>query len=142
MMLGMTSIRFRISFVISSSWRSISSSSPAMAWTRFFTSWASSFFPWPMSLPISLLIWLRCCRSSSPRALEARNFSSKARTSSTKGSFSSWNFFLMFSFTSSGLERTNFISSILFITLLARWGDSFLYSKCRSWSRFCRSSSP
>src|SRR5699024_5461048 len=35
-------------------------------------------------------------------------------TSSTSGSFSSWNFFFMFSFTSSGFSRTNLISSICF----------------------------
>ena len=113
MRLGITSIRLRISAVISASLRSISSSSPAMACTCFFTSWASSFLPWLISLPISLLMVLRCWRSSSPRPLEARNWASSSKTSSTKGSFSSWNFFLMFSFTSSGLERISLMSSMM-----------------------------
>ena len=112
-MLGIWSMRLWISAVISASLRSISSSSPAMAWTCFFTSMASSFLPWDISLPISLLMVLRCWRSWSPRPLEARNCSSSSNTSSTRDSFSSWNFFLMFSFTSSGLERISLISSML-----------------------------
>ena len=41
-------------------------------------------------------------------------FASFSMTSSTRGSLASWNFFLMFSLTASGLSRTNLISSMIY----------------------------
>ena len=44
-------------------------------------------------------------------------FSSSSMTSSARGSFASWNFFLMFSLTASGFSRTNLMSSMVFSPL-------------------------
>ena len=116
MMFGITIIRFLTSSakVFSSSSSLVISSAIALTSALIFS--ASSFWPFAIRPPISLDFLLRCARSSSQRVLAARYFASNSMTSSTIGIFSSWNFFLMFSFTASGLVRTNLISSIVSIS--------------------------
>ena len=51
-------------------------------------------------------------------SLAQRNSVSRAITSSTRGSLESWNFFLMFSFTSSGFSLKNLMSSIFYTSFI------------------------
>ena len=62
---------------------------------------------------ICLEILFFSARSASTSPLISLFFWSSSITSSTKGNFSSWNLFLMFCFTTSGLFLTNLISNIL-----------------------------
>ena len=57
-------------------------------------------------------ILLRSARRASPFPLASLTSLSYWISSSSKGSFSSWNFFLIFSFTSSGFSRINLMSII------------------------------
>src|SRR5699024_1266377 len=72
-----------------------------------------SFLDWPMRMPTCLDRLFRAERSSWASAMTARFSLSSSSTSSTRGSFWSWNFFLMFSFTRSGFSRISLMSSIL-----------------------------
>ena len=74
---------------------------------------ASSFFPCAISAPISFEILFFSALNASTSCLISRFFLSSSKTSSTKGSFSSWNLFLIFCFTASGLFLTNLISNIV-----------------------------
>ena len=72
------------------------------------------FFSWPNSGPLALLSLLRAAFRLSTSFRHSRYFASFSMTSSTRGSLASWNFFLMFSLTASGLSRTNLISSMIY----------------------------
>ncbi len=123
MMFGMTIILFRISSsTVFSSAESSSMRAPSLATSSRMRSASSrldgSFLAMPISLPISLEILLRFARSASTSCLISRFLLSSSMTSSTRTSFLSWNFFLMFSLTSSGFSRTNFISSIFLFSFI------------------------
>ncbi len=84
----------------------------ASACTSAFTFSASSFLPSFIRAPICLdSAFLAAFRSSASR-WDSRLSLSRAITSSTRGSLSSWNFFLMFSFTASGFSLKNLMSSM------------------------------
>ena len=103
------------SFTLALYSRSSSSSSArraALAVTCSLTLLASSFLPSFMRAPISFDSLLRDARRSSASCWVARAFLSYSITSSTNGSLCSWNFFLMFSLTTSGFSRKNLISII------------------------------
>ena len=84
----------------------------ASALTCFLTSSASSFFPWPINAPICFESLFLLALSSSASAWVARAWASSSITSSTNGSFLSWNLFLIFCLTISGFSLTNFKSNI------------------------------
>ncbi len=116
-MLGITIMIF---VIFSCNWFSRTSSSASLlapAATSAFLASASSLLPCPIKAPISLDILFLAARRSSPSCLAFLFSRSSAITSSTRVSFSSWNFFLIFSFTSSGFSRRNFMS-IIFYPLL------------------------
>ena len=118
MIFGMVIISF-FSFS-STSFSSIESASTRSAFSAIcrFSSSASSFFPWAIRPPICLEILFFSARSVSTSCLIALFLASSSNTSSTSGSFSSWNLFLIFCFTISGFVLTNFISNIVHSSVL------------------------
>ena len=104
-----------ISFTLAFNSLSFASSSfkrSASALTFAFTSSASSFLPCAINSPICFESLLRFALNSSASVWVALACSSSSITSSTSGSFLSWNLFLIFCFTISGFSLTNFKSNI------------------------------
>ena len=102
------------------------------ALTSCFTASASSFFPWPISMPICLDNLLRLALKSSASFCVALASVSSEITSSTSGSLLSWNLFLMFCFTMSGFSLTNLKSNMVFLLdfldiIPSNSGQVFLY---------------
>ena len=128
-MLGMVIMIFRILACSSSSCASSSESLFASALTCSFIAMASSFLPWPISLPISLEILFLLARRSSASFCAVLLCASSSITSSTSGSFSSWNFFRIFSFTTSGFSLKNF-KSIIFSKLLFLFYNTKAFRPC------------
>ena len=85
-----------------------------MSCTCFLVSFASSTFFSRINLPISPLSKFLFARNSSPFCFTSLIFTSSSIAWSTRGTLRSWNFFLIFSFTSSGLFLKNLISNIFF----------------------------
>ena len=85
--------------------------------TCSFTASASSFLPCAINAPICLEIFFLFDLKSSASCWVALLCASNSITSSTKGSFSSWNLLRMFCFTTSGFSLTNFKSNIINILL-------------------------
>ena len=94
---------------------SFSTNSSLIFFTSNLIASASSFLPCFIKLPISELNELRLERSSSPFNLDSLFLESSSITSSTKVSLWSWNFFLMFSLTTSGFSLKNLISIIIYL---------------------------
>ena len=111
-MLGMvimiTLMRSSTSFSLAERVSTRSASAPICA----FTFSASSFSPFAISAPICLESLFLCALSASTSCLMVLFSLSSTRTSSTRGSFASWNFLRMFSFTISGFSLTNLMSNI------------------------------
>ena len=110
---GISIILFRssASTCFSSSERAVIRS-PSSA-TSAFTASASSFLPCAISAPICLEILFLLARRSSTSPLISRFLLSSSMTSSTIGSFASWNLFRMFCLTTSGFSLTNLMSNMI-----------------------------
>ena len=115
--------------------RSFSFSSNSARWseaavTCFLTSSASSFLPCPINAPICLEILFLLARRSSASFFTFLFSSSSSITSSTNGSFASWNLFRIFCFTISGFSLTNLKSNMSFspyCRVKTRFGKNISY---------------
>ena len=113
-MFGICIIIFFIFPAYSSSSFSFSTNFWFISFTCSFTLSASSFWPFLIRFPIWSLKEFLCALNSSPLHFTLLLFSSSSITSSTNGSFSSWNLFFMFCFTISGFSLKNLMSIIKF----------------------------
>jgi len=97
------------------------------AWIPAFSS-SEHFLRRPKSGPFSLESLLRAAFSCSTSWMDARFSWSRRMTSSTSGSFASWNFLRIFSRTASGLSRRNLIS-IMFFLFLPSFAQQFFVDR-------------
>ena len=104
-----------------------SSRRAALLFTSAFLASASSFLPCAIKAPISFEIFFLDALSSSASCCVLRASASSAITSSTRGSLSSWNLFLIFCLTTSGFSLRNLISNIC--SLLYLYTYTLLLSK-------------
>ena len=124
---GITIILFLISSAVLFSSAVSSSILSFPAATFALISSASSFLPSFISPPIFFDKLFFSARSDSTSFLILRFWSSNSITSSTNGSFLSWNLFLIFCLTISGFSLTNLISNIFITTYFLCFFALFYY---------------
>ena len=122
-MFGIVSMIFLILTSSSSCSFSISAILSLFFLTVSLILFASSTFFSRISMPIWLLKVFLLARKVSASCFKARFCLSSSSTSSTSGSFSSWNFFLIFSLTSSLFVLIKFMSIIFFSPFLLKYSS-------------------
>ena len=126
MIFGIVIIFFLIFSRSSFSFSSNSARRAALAATSAFFASASSFLPCPIKAPISLDILFLLARISSASCCAFLTSASNSITSSTRGSLLSWNFFLIFSLTTSGFSLKNLMSIIMCLQFIILFVYSFV----------------